>query len=97
MRLGVVKGVVGLSRGLAGLEGTRYLILEPLTSDDLKAGGRRGSGREVVAADHLSPGPGQMVCFEEGREACCPWLPAGVPIDAYVSGIIDSTSYHPAE
>ncbi|MDD8024903.1 MAG: EutN/CcmL family microcompartment protein [Acidobacteriota bacterium] len=97
MRLGIVKGTVVLGRGLAALEGTRYLIIEPLTSDDLKAGATRGSGREVVAADHLAPGPGQMVCFEEGREACAPWLPAGVPIDAYVSGIIDSISYQPAE
>ncbi len=97
MRLGIVKGTVVLSRGLASLEGTRYLIVEPVTAESLKAGNGQGGGREVVAADHLGPGPGQMVCFEEGREGCSPWLPAGVPVDAYVCGIIDSATYHPTD
>ena len=56
MRLGIVKGTVVLSRGLAVMEGTRYLIVEPVTADNLKAGNSRGGGREVVAADHLGRG-----------------------------------------
>jgi len=97
MRLGIVKGTVVLSRGLAVMEGTRYLIVEPVTADNLKAGNSRGGGREVVAADHLGAGTGQTVCFEEGREASNPWLPAGAPVDAYVSGIIDAVTYRPTE
>jgi len=97
MRLGIVKGTVVLSRGLKSLEGTRYLIVEPVTAENLKTGNSAGGGREVVAADHLAPGEGQMVCFEEGREACSPWLPASVPVDVYISGIIDSVIYKPTE
>lgn len=97
MRLGIVKGTVVLSRGLAVMSGTRYLIVEPVTADNLKAGNSRGGGREVVAADQLGAGRGQMVCFEEGREASTPWLPASAPVDAYVSAIVDTISYQPTD
>lgn len=97
MRLGIVRGMVVLSRGLAVMRGTRYLIVEPVTADDLRAGRSRGGGREVVAADHLGAGAGQLVCFEEGREAASPWLPAKAPVDAYVSGIIDAVTYQPTD
>ena len=97
MRLGIVKGTVVLSRGLGVMDGTRYLVVEPVTADNLKAGNAKGGGREVVAADHLGAGLGQMVCFEEGREACSPWLPARAPVDAYVSGIIDAVTYRPRD
>ena len=97
MRLGIVKGTVVLSRGLAVMAGTRYLIVEPVTADNLRARNSRGGGREVGAADQLGAGTGQMVCFEEGREACSPWLPASVPVDVYISGIIDSVTYEPTE
>ncbi len=97
MRLGIVQGTVVLSRGLAVLEGTRYLIVEPVTAENLRAGNARGGGREVVAADHLGASRGQLVCFEEGREACGPWLPASAPVDVYVSGIIDAVTYQPTD
>lgn len=97
MRLGIVRGTVVLSRGLAVMRGTRYLIVEPVTADNLKAGSPRGGGREVVAADHLGAGAGQLVCFEEGREASSPWLPASAPVDAYVSAIIDAVTYQPTD
>jgi len=45
MRLGIVKGTVVLSRGLKSLAGTRYLIVEPVTAENLKAGNLKGGGR----------------------------------------------------
>jgi microcompartment protein CcmK/EutM len=97
MRLGIVKGTVVLSRGLGVMDGTRYLIVEPVTAVNLKAGNAKGGGREVVAADRLGAGMGQLVCFEEGREACSPWLPARAPVDAYVSAIVDAVTYQPTD
>jgi microcompartment protein CcmK/EutM len=46
-------------------------------------------GRTLVAADAIGAGVGEVVFFVRGREASFPWLPAEVPVDAGIVGIVD--------
>ena len=42
------------------------------------------------AIDELGAATGQMVAFTEGREASNPFYPTPVPVDAYLTLIVDS-------
>lgn len=94
MRLGIVRGRIVLGVSVPELRGSRLLIVEPVTSENLtKRSG--GGGKALVVADHLSPGEGQMIAFVEGREAANPYWPEQVPVDAYCSLIVDTRDYRP--
>jgi microcompartment protein CcmK/EutM len=67
----------------AALDGQKLLVLQPIAPD------RRDTGRTVVAADATGAGVGEHVFFVRGREASFPFLPAEVPVDACVVGIVD--------
>jgi microcompartment protein CcmK/EutM len=97
MRLGIVKGNVVLSKVTPVLRGTRFLIVEPVTAENLAKDGIKaeGGGSQVVAADQLGPAEGQMIAMVEGREACCPWHPKPAAIDIYCSLVVDSVHYTP--
>lgn len=95
MRLGVVRGHVVLSHCVPTLCGTRLLIIEPVTSENLQSGYERGGGKALVAADHLAPDLGQLVGFVEGREAANPYWPESAPVDAYCAMIVDTVEYRP--
>ena len=66
-----------------GLSGQKLLILQPVTPD------RHPHGRTLVAADATGAGVGEHVFFVRGREASFPFLPAEVPVDACIVGIVD--------
>ena len=95
MRLGIVRGTVVLSVKDASLEGTRFLLVEPIVPAALAARDGTGGGKALVVADHLDPGLGQMVAFVEGREAANPYWPGKAPVDAYCSLLVDSTDFRP--
>lgn len=95
MRIGVVRGHVVLSHCVPTLCGTRLLIIEPVTSENLQAGNGQGGGKALVAADHLAPDLGQLVGFVEGREAANPYWPESAPVDAYCTMIVDTVEYRP--
>lgn len=95
MRLGIVRGTVVLSAEDPSLEGTRLLIVEPVTPDSLQARDGRGGGKALIVADHLAPAVGQMIGFVEGREAANPYWPGRAPVDAYCSLIVDTFAYEP--
>jgi microcompartment protein CcmK/EutM len=95
MRLGIVRGHVVLHTAVPELLGTRLVIVEPLTAENLAAGNGKGGGKALVVADHLDPGTGQMVAFVEGREAANPYWPEKAPVDAYCSLLVDATDFHP--
>jgi microcompartment protein CcmK/EutM len=95
MRIGVVTGTVVLSRADSALDGTRFLVVNPVTAVDLAAGGARGSGRELIVADHLGAGVGKMIAFVEGREAANPYYPGRAAVDAYCSLIVETVNYEP--
>jgi microcompartment protein CcmK/EutM len=81
------------------LIGTRFLIVEPVTDQDIgpnsKGDLKDSSGKALIVADHLGPGMGQVIAFVEGREAANPYWPKDAPVDAYCSLIVDTVDYDP--
>lgn len=84
MQLGRVTGTVVASVKADGLEGVRFLIVQPL--DDR----REPAGRPVVAADavHMA-GRGELIYFVSAREAAEALEPRFVPVDHAIVGIVD--------
>jgi microcompartment protein CcmK/EutM len=95
VRLGIVRGTVVLSVQDPSLQGTRFLLVEPVVGAALAARDGSGGGKTLVVADHLAPAVGQMVAFVEGREAANPYWPARAAVDAYCSLIVDTLGYEP--
>ena len=95
MRLGIVRGRIVLSLATPALRGTRLLVVEPITADNLAAGGECGGGKCLIVADHLAPRVGQRVAFVEGREAANPYWPQGAPVDAYSALIVEGVDFRP--
>lgn len=86
MKLARVIGNVVATQKDSNLSGLKLLILEPLTPE------RQPAGRHLVAVDSVGAGVGEEVFFVRGREASLPFLPAKVPTDANVVGIVDHWS-----
>lgn len=95
MRFGIVRGKVVLSLAEPGLAATRFLIVEPVTTRALAANDGSGGGKQLIVADHLGPGEGQMIAFVEGREAANPYWPGRAPVDAYCSLLVETVDYRP--
>lgn len=84
MQLGRVIGSVVASEKVPGLEGVRFLIVQPLDRS------RRPRGDAVVAADAVSmSGPGELVYFVASREAAEAMPVRFVPVDHAIVGIAD--------
>ena len=94
MRLGIVRGRVVLNPAVAEYSGRTFVVLEPVTMENLQAANGLGGGKALVAIDQLGAADGQMVAFTEGREAANPFWPDAVPVDAYCSLIVDSIDIH---
>ncbi|HUU97095.1 MAG TPA: EutN/CcmL family microcompartment protein [Phycisphaerae bacterium] len=87
MQLGRVIGTVVPCVRCEGLEGVRFLIVQPLD--------RTGEpkGQPLVAADAVRmAGPGELVTYESGREAALALDPWFVPVDHSIVGIVDQVS-----
>jgi ethanolamine utilization protein EutN len=84
VQLGRVLGSVVATVKTAGLEGVRFLMIQPLDKY------QEPSGRTVVAADavHMA-GPGELVYFVSSREAAEAMPERFVPVDHAVVGIVD--------
>lgn len=84
MQLGEVIGTLVATVKYEGLEGVRFLIVQPLDRD------RRPAGRPVIAADgvHMAA-PGEMVYFIGIREAALALPVPFVPVDHAICGIVD--------
>ena len=95
MRLGYVRGTVVLSLSLPQIQGSKLLIVEPVTRENLEARNGQGGGKALVVADQLSPAEGQLIGFVEGREAANAYWPTAVPVDAYSALIVENYDYHP--
>ena len=83
MQLAKVIGDVVVTRKDDNLSGRTLLVLQPIDA----AGSP--SGRTLVAVDSVGAGVGETVFFVRGKEAGFPFLPAEVPVDAGVVGIVD--------
>ncbi|MCC6391693.1 MAG: EutN/CcmL family microcompartment protein [Bryobacterales bacterium] len=65
------------------LEGQRLLIIQPLTPELTE------TGKRMVVADSVGAGAGELVYCCRGKESSFPFLPAEVPTDTCIVGIID--------
>ncbi|HXH07654.1 MAG TPA: EutN/CcmL family microcompartment protein [Vicinamibacterales bacterium] len=89
MQLARVIGDVVATRKDPNLVGAKLLVVQPLAPD------RSAAGRPIVALDSVGAGVGEEVFFVRGREASYPFLPAEVPTDATIVGIVDHWSLAP--
>ena len=83
MILARVIGTVVATLKDPGLHATTLLLIQPLRTDGTPI------GRPLVAVDSVGAGEGERVFYVRGREAALPFLPAEVPTDAAIVGIVD--------
>ena len=84
MQLGEVIGTVVATTRVPGLDGVRFLVVQPLDREG------RPTGRAVIAGDgvHMA-GPGELVYVVASREAALAMPETFVPVDHAVVGIVD--------
>lgn len=87
MQLGRVRGTVVATMKTPGLDGVKFLIVQPLDKEGSP------SGRPVVAADavHMA-GPGELVYFVAAREAAEAMPQQFVAVDHAIVGIVDAVT-----
>lgn len=84
MQLAHVIGTVVATRKIEGLEGIKFLIVQPLTKQ------QQPDGKPVVAADATEQaGPGELVFIVGSREAAQALPNTFVPVDHAIVGIVD--------
>ncbi len=84
MKLARVLGTVVSTTKVAGLEGVKLLVIQPLDRD------LRPSGAAVVAADAVAmAGVGDLVYFVSSREASLALPEPFVPVDDAIVGLVD--------
>jgi ethanolamine utilization protein EutN len=84
MKFARVQGTVVATRKYEGLEGVKFLVVQPL-DEDLKP-----VGRPQIAADATGQaGPGELVFVVGSREAAQALPVVFVPVDLAITGIID--------
>lgn len=85
MQLGRVIGTVVATVKAHGLEGVKFLIVQPLDRH------QRPRGTPVVAADGVyMAGPGELIYFVGAREAAQALRETFVPVDHAIVGIVDA-------
>lgn len=89
MYLARVVGRVTATIKNAGLHGQRLLVVCPVTP----AGAPSGS--HVVCTDSSGAGAGELVYVCRGKESSFPFLPAEVPTDNNIVGIVDQVRVEP--
>jgi len=84
MQLARVIGTVVATQKYAGLEGIKFLIVQPLSKTQQPA------GEPVVAADATAQAaPGELVFIVGSREAAQALPQTFVPVDHAIVGIVD--------
>ncbi len=84
MQLAEVTGTLVASVKYDGLEGVKFLIVQPLDRD------QNPVGPQVVAADAVAmAGPGELVYIVASREAALACPVPFVPVDHAIVGIVD--------
>lgn len=92
MKLGRVIGTMVATIRVEATEGLKLLIVQPLTAD------LRHAGQPVVATDaSAQAGPGELITYEESREAALLHEPWFIPVDHAIVGIVDQHSHQPPD
>jgi len=86
MQLGRIIGNVVCTMKDPALIGQKLLIVQPL---DRKG---RDKGRPVIALDAVGAGAGETIYWCRGKEASFPFLPADLPTEATIVGIVNSVN-----
>ncbi len=86
MQLAKVIGRVIATVKSPGLEGSKILMIQPLT-DDLKP-----AGKPIAAIDSAQAGYNDLVHWISAREATLTLPVTFVPVDAAITGIIDDVN-----
>ena len=87
MHLGRVVGTVVATVKSEGLEGVKFLIVQPLDKH------QEDSGSPVVAADAVAmAGPGELVYYVASREAAEALEERFVPVDHAIVGLVDQVT-----
>ena len=85
MHLGRVMGTVVATTQVDGLEGVKFLIVQPLDKHQCDR------GTPVVAADAVAmAGPGELVYYVASREAAEALPERFVPVDHAIVGLVDT-------
>lgn len=85
MKLGRVVGTVVATTQVAGLEGVKLLLVQPLDKN------REPSGNTIVAADGVAmAGLDDLVYYVSSREASLALSNTFVPVDDAIVGIVDA-------
>jgi ethanolamine utilization protein EutN len=84
MHLGRVVGTVVATVKTDGLEGVKFLVVQPLDKH------QRDTGTPVVAADAVAmAGPGELVYYVASREAAEAMPERFVAVDHAIVGLVD--------
>ena len=84
MQLGRVIGTVVATVKADGLDGIKFLVVQPLDKH------QADQGQPVVAADAVAmAGPGELVYFVASREAAEALPERFVPVDHAIVGLVD--------
>ena len=92
MRIARVIGKLTLARAESSLTGARYLVVVPLSLDELRSGSAAG-GEELIAYDEIGASEGQLIAISESAEAAAPFHPNQKPVDAYCAAILDTMEF----
>ena len=85
MKLGRVVGTVVATTKVPGLEGVRFLVVQPLTKK------REPVGSVIVAADGVAmAAPDDLVYYVSSREASLALPDTFVPVDDAIVGLVDA-------
>jgi len=87
MLLGKVIGTLVASRKETSIEGVKLLVVRPCDVD-----GNVGDAVEVVAADAVGAGVGEVVLYAQGSSARQTELTHQRPLDATIMAIVDSVA-----
>ena len=98
MRIARVIGTVTLNQQLPDLKPGQFVVAEALDGAalvglDEHARRARPMPESLIVFDQLGAGLGQIIGVSEGREACAPFWPEKVPLDAYCAAILDNVEY----
>jgi ethanolamine utilization protein EutN len=84
MKLARVIGTVVATRKIEGLDGVKFLVVQPLDQETNPV------GRPVVAADATAQAaPGELVFMVASREGAQAMPNVFVPVDLAITGIVD--------
>ena len=84
MKFARVIGTVVASQKYEGLEGIKFLVVQPLDEE------LNPKGRPAIAADATAQaGPGELVFIVGSREAAQAMPNLFVPVDLAITGIVD--------